>query len=93
MATRGEGPARKRSSGKQVRVTDSTHITLSRLTRSLGQPMQAVIERAVEDLRRRVFLEEAARSYSALRRDRAASAAYEAEVAAFEGATVADGLD
>ena len=43
--------------GTQVRVSSSTHQTLRSLSMEIGESMQTIIEQAVEQYRRRRFLE------------------------------------
>ncbi len=49
-----------------VRVSDSTHKILRELSEHDGQPMPEIIAKAVEDYRRRRFLEEANEAFAAL---------------------------
>ncbi|MBI4505722.1 MAG: ribbon-helix-helix protein, CopG family [Chloroflexi bacterium] len=78
--------------GTTVRVSERTHHLLRDLAARTGEPMQAIIERAIEDYRRRRFFEEVNAAYAAERRDPVAWAAEEEERALWE-ATLADGLD
>ncbi len=52
-----------------VRVTQSVHDVLRTLAHDEGASMQAVLEKAVEDYRRRRLLKETNAAYSALRKD------------------------
>lgn len=54
--------------------------------------MQAVIDRAIEEHRRRVFMEAANAEYAAFRADPEAWAEYQKELNLWEG-TLMDGLD
>jgi hypothetical protein len=50
-----------------VRISDSSHRTLRELSDSEHLSMQAVLERAIEDYRRRHFLDALNDSYASLR--------------------------
>lgn len=78
--------------GTTVRVSERTHHLLRDLAARTGEPMQAIIERAIEDYRRRRFFEEVNAAYAAERRDPVAWAAEEEDRALWE-VTLADGLD
>jgi hypothetical protein len=52
-----------------VRVTPQTHAKLKELAQQAGVPMPAVLERAVDEYERRVFLEECNAAFAALRAD------------------------
>lgn len=78
--------------GTTVRVSARTHHLLRDLAARTGQPMQVIIERAIEDYRRRRFFEEVNAAYATERRDSAAWTAEEEERALWE-ATLTDGLD
>lgn len=62
-----------------VRITASARDTLREMARIEGRPMQALLEEAVETLRRKRFLEEVNAGYASLRGDAKAWAAVEAE--------------
>lgn len=64
---------------------------LRELARLDGISMQRVLDRAIEDLRRKRFLEEVNQGYAALRGEAAASAAEDAEIRVWD-ATLLDGL-
>ena len=74
-----------------VRIGEATRGVLRALAGAEGQPMQAVLARAVEEYRLRRFLEGVNAAYATLRRDERAWAGVEAERRAWEG-VVADGL-
>lgn len=78
--------------GTTVRVSKRTHHLLRDLAARTGEPMQAIIERALEDYRRRRFFEEVNAAYAAQQRDPTAWAAEVEEQALWE-TTLADGLD
>lgn len=67
------------------------HRLLRRLAESEKVPMQALLEKALEAYRRRRFLEQVNDGYAELRRDGAARAALDSELAEWDGA-IADGL-
>ena len=52
-----------------VRVSEAAWQTLKRLSERCGTTMQEIVDRAVEEYRRKLFLEEANRAYAALRSD------------------------
>ena len=52
--------------GTQVRVSNTTHQTLSSLATEVGESMQTILEQAVEQYRRRRFLEGLNQDFKAL---------------------------
>jgi hypothetical protein len=62
-----------------VRITATARDILREMARIEGRPMQALLEEAVETLRRKRFLEEVNAGYASLRDDAKAWAAVEAE--------------
>jgi len=52
-----------------VRVSAPTHRTLRELSEQSGEPMQGILEKAIEDYRRKSILERANAAYAALRAD------------------------
>lgn len=75
-----------------VRISPETHEKLKQLAEESGEPMPAVLDKAIEAYRRRRFLEEVNRSYAALRRDPKAWAEELAERELWDS-TLADGLE
>jgi predicted transcriptional regulator len=75
-----------------VRVSDETHELLRKLAAATGEPMQRVLERAVENYRREQFFAELNAAYERLRADPVAWEEELAERALWE-TTLADGLD
>jgi predicted transcriptional regulator len=75
-----------------VRVTEETHELLRKLAAATGEPLQRVLERAVESYRREQFFAELDAAYQRLQADPVAWAEELAERAELEG-TLADGLD
>jgi hypothetical protein len=75
-----------------VRISGKATETLRELARKSGEPMINVIDRAIEEYRRRVFLEETNRAYAKLRSDKKASGEFDREMAAWAD-TLMDGLD
>ena len=75
-----------------VRISNKSKETLETLAVKSGEPMVNVIDRAIEEYRRRVFLEEANRAYAILRADEKASKEFNDEISAWD-ATLMDGLD
>jgi hypothetical protein len=74
-----------------VRITASTRDILREMARTEGRPMQALLEEAVETLRRKRFLEEVNAGYASLRDDAKAWGAVEAERREWDH-TLHDGL-
>ena len=74
-----------------IRISDSAHGTLRELSRAEGKPMLALLDEAVEALRRQRFLEQVNAAYATLRSDPRAWAALEAERRSWD-VTLADGL-
>jgi predicted transcriptional regulator len=75
-----------------VRVTEHTHELLRELAASTGEPVQNVLERAVENYRRERFFAELDAAYARLRANPVAWDEELAERAEWD-ATLADGLD
>ena len=75
-----------------VRVSEHTHELLHKLAAATGEPLQKVLERAVENYRREQFYAEFNAAFERLRSDPAAWEDHLAEQAEMEG-TLADGLD
>ena len=75
-----------------VRVSEHTHELLRKLAEASGEPLQKVLERAVESYRREQFYAEFNAAFERLRAD---PVAWEGELAerALWGRTLADGLD
>ena len=74
-----------------VRINDTTHAVLRELAETAGKPMLAVLEEAVETLRRQRFLEQVNEAYASLRADAKAWKAIEEERRGWD-ATLLDGL-
>ncbi len=74
-----------------VRISLTARDHLRELSASIGRPMQAVIEEAIDLYRRHCFLEGVNAAYGALRQDPEAWAEIVEERAAWD-ATLADGL-
>ena len=75
-----------------VRITSTAHALLKELARRSDSSMQVVLERAIEDYRRKRFLDDVNLGYARLRRDADAWSRHEQELAMWD-ATLADGLD
>jgi predicted transcriptional regulator len=75
-----------------VRVSEHTHELLRKLAAATGEPLQQVLERAVEHYRRQQFYAEFNAAYERLRADPVAWEEELAERAEWD-ATLADGLD
>jgi hypothetical protein len=74
-----------------IRISETAHGVLRALARTEGKPMLALLDEAVEALRRQRFLEQVNAAYAALRADSRTWEAVEAERREWE-ATLADGL-
>ena len=74
-----------------IRISDSAHGTLRELSKAEGKPMLALLDEAVEALRRQRFLEQVNAAYATLRADPRAWKAIEGERRAWD-VTLPDGL-
>ena len=75
-----------------VRVSEHTHELLHKLAAATGEPLQKVLERAVENYRRELFYAEFNAAFERLKADPVAWEEELAERAEWD-ATLADGLD
>jgi len=75
-----------------VRISSKTKQALEALSRKSGEPMLCVIDKAIEEYRRRVFLEETNEAYAKLRKDEKKSKEHDQEMAAWD-TTLMDGLE
>ena len=75
-----------------VRVSESTHAALRSLANESGETMQAILDKAIEEYRCRLFWERVETAAGELRKD---SAAWEDELSERRAwdATLADGLE
>jgi hypothetical protein len=78
--------------GPTVRISETSRQALRQLAERTGQSMQALLDRAVEEYRRKLFLDAVNAGYAALRSDPAAWAALQAERRLLD-TTLLDGLD
>jgi predicted DNA-binding protein len=74
-----------------VRIKPDTHAKLKELSERLGEPMPAILDKAVEAFRRQAFLENLAADFATLRGDEKAWAQELAERKAWDQ-TLMDGL-
>lgn len=74
-----------------VRITIASRESLRALARESGRPMQAILEEAIEILRRRRFLERVNDAFAVLRADSQRWSGLEAERAKWDSALL-DGL-
>lgn len=79
-------------SNPTVRISPRSHQALRELARRSGKPMQTILDHAIEEERRRLFIAEANASYAAVHQDPKAWAALQAERAEWD-ATLLDGLE
>ncbi len=75
-----------------VSIDDNAREILRALSERTGKTMQAVLDQAIEDYRRKVFLEAVNAGYAALRANPAAWAEIEEERRSMRGSLM-DGLD
>lgn len=75
-----------------VRISGKAKATLEVLAKKSGEPMLFIMDKAIEDYRRRVFLEETNLAYARLRAKEKASKEFDAELSAWDS-TLMDGLD
>ncbi|MBI2941403.1 MAG: toxin-antitoxin system protein [Chloroflexi bacterium] len=75
-----------------VRISEAARETLRALAAQMGEPMQRVLEKAIEEYRRRQFFEEVNAAYAALRSDPEAWEEELAERRLLEG-TLTDDLE
>lgn len=75
-----------------IRISDHAHATLKQLSGQAGRPMQSLLEDAVEELRRRRFLEQVNEAYASLRADTRKWKDVVVERGAWD-VTLADGLN
>jgi predicted transcriptional regulator len=75
-----------------VRISSQAQRTLQQLSKATGRSQTALLDEAVEELRRKRFFEEANRAYAALKADPKAWAEELEERKAWE-ATLGDGQD
>jgi predicted DNA-binding protein len=76
----------------QVRVSESTHETLRSLSSREGKSMQDIIDKAIEDYRRKAFLEGLSNDYRALQQNTEAWKEHKEEIALWDN-TLMDGLN
>ena len=75
-----------------VRIDEATRDKLRIIANSENEPIHVILERAIEDYRRKRFLEDANRAYNALRQNQKAWAE-ELEERAVWDATLSDNLE
>ncbi len=78
--------------GATVRISIASRNALRELAAQAGEPMQAILDKAIENYRRHRFLEEVNTAYAALRQDDKAWATLKRERKEWE-VTLKDGLD
>lgn len=75
-----------------IRIRDKTHVALKEIAQATGQTMQDALETAIEERRRRLYLEGLSADYAALRADPRASDEFDKENALWDRANQ-DGLE
>jgi hypothetical protein len=78
--------------GTTIRISEKSLQTLQKLADESGESMEAILDRALEEHRRRVFMDQVNADYAALRQDPEAWADYQKELDLWD-ATLMDGLD
>ena len=78
--------------GTQVRISSATHEMLRRLSVEVGESMQTIVEKAVEQYQRRRFLEALDQDFKALKEDSQAWQEEQEERAAWDK-TLLDGVE
>ena len=76
----------------QVRVSETTHKVLRSLSSREGKSMQDIIDKAVEDYRRKSYLQGLSADFQALRENPEAWQEHEEEMALWDN-TLQDGLE
>lgn len=79
-------------SATTIRIRPASHKALKEIAQMTGQSMQDVLDQAIEERRRRLYLEGANADYAALAKDPKTLAAFKKEIAAWD-ATNVDGLE
>lgn len=74
-----------------VRVSENTHQTLRSISLKDGETMQDIIDKAVEDYRRKRFLQGLSQDYQTLQQDPEVWKVHEEETALWDN-TLEDGL-
>lgn len=93
MASAAKPPAKPRmKQSATVRISEQSHHRLRELAVQSGEPMQTVLDKALEHYRRQKFSEECDAAYAALQQDPEAWRDYQEELKSLEG-TLMDGLD
>ncbi len=75
-----------------TRISEPTREILRRLAEASGEPMQVILDKAVETYRRQRFLEESNRAFAALKAKAKEWKSEQTERKAWD-ATLADGLE
>lgn len=75
-----------------IQISEQSHRVLRELAEQTGQTVEAVLEKAVDAYRRKLFFEQLNAGYAALRADPEAWAELESERKVWD-ATLMDGLD
>ena len=78
--------------GTTLRISKDAHKVLREISHATGEPMTAVLDKALEEYRRKCFLEKANEAFAAMKMDPKAWIQELKERRAWEG-TLADGLE
>jgi len=79
-------------SAPTVCISEASRAVLRELSEQTGRPMQDILDQAIDDYRRKLFLEAVNAGYAALRADPQAWAEVQRERASMAGSLM-DGLD
>jgi hypothetical protein len=79
-------------SAPKVCISEASQAVLQELSAKTGRPIQDILDQAIDDYRRKVFLEAVNAGYAALRADPEAWAEVQRERASMAGSLM-DGLD
>jgi hypothetical protein len=80
------------SSNATIRLRVESHQALKEIARVTGESLQSALDRAIEDLRRKTYLEGLNADYAALRQDPKAWEEFQKELGDFDS-TNTDGLE
>ncbi|MGC9384878.1 MAG: ribbon-helix-helix domain-containing protein [Kosmotogaceae bacterium] len=56
--------------GKVVRVSENTHVKLKEISQTTGETISNILEKAVENYRRKEFLKKTNKAYAKLKEDK-----------------------
>ena len=74
-----------------IRISSTTHRSLAQIAEETNSSLQETLDRAIENERRRLLLEQTNRAYAKLRQNKKAWKAWRAELRQLD-ATLSDGI-